>query len=133
MVRDNSQFYGDKDYGKKKKKHIVRGWYFPPEVIELFHRKLINPRGLVVLGVIDSWTKTYDNGLTIGCFASNKTIGEQAGVSALQVSTIVSKLEKVGVLRRYTKVSRKNTNVEQRYLVPCWRKEGKIRARVDRS
>lgn len=111
--------YNDES-SRKKKKTAVAAWYFPSEVVVLFYDGKIGPRDLIVLGVVNSLTKTYTNGATSSCFASNKYIGERARVTPTHCSAIISKLVRLGVLKCRTK--RKTNGKTKRYLTPMWRR-----------
>lgn len=106
---------------KKSRGREIKGWYFPPEVVRLFLAREIGPRDLVVLGTIDTLTRTYPNKVTVPCFASNKRIGEMVGLQPRRVSDIVGTLEAIGLIKRFTKADQKHNKREQRYLLPKWR------------
>jgi hypothetical protein len=103
---------------KKKKKHSTKGWWFPPEIVQAFYNGAIDPRELIVLGVIDSLTRTFPS-VTIGCYASNKVLATKCQVTPMRVSQVISKLESKGLLIRYI-----NEKTHRRYLAPKWRMTG---------
>ncbi len=121
---DDGFSYGDNGpirHPKKKKKKNVSGWYFPPEIVAMFYSGKVNPRELVVLGTINSLTKTDVTGNVEPCFASNAFISRRCRISAFTVSRIISKLAKLGVLLVTIKAKDRHHAMDQRMLRPCWR------------
>jgi hypothetical protein len=97
-----------------------RGWYFPPEIVDLVLTKVINPRDLVVLGTIDSLTQSIGDGSLIWCFASNEYLSKKCGIAKCHLSSILSKLVDLGILIR--KFKERERSAPKRYLKPAWRR-----------
>jgi hypothetical protein len=69
------------------------GWHVHRDIVKLFEDGIINATELVVLYTIDSLVSEDK-----GCFASNKYLGEKVRLSAVQVSHVITKLKRLGLV-----------------------------------
>jgi len=71
-----------------------RGWFFPVAVVNLYLARKINAEEMVLLGIINAHQDRKR-----GCFASNAYLAEKWGKHLTWVSTTISKLTDLGLLR----------------------------------
>lgn len=108
----------------KPPKRQFRGWWIPAHIIYLFLDDTINAKELLLLATIDSFVQEKENGAVIGCFASNRYLGQQIKIQdPANVSKMISKLQRLGLLKiinrkKDTMAGRQN----KRYIFTKWKR-----------
>lgn len=104
------------------------GWFIPVHIVDLYDADELTLKEAILLAIIDSLSHPEK-----GCFASNEYLGKRIKLIATEVSRVISKLKKMGLLvqisfdgrRRYLKTiwtdSCSSTNVT------CGSTQGRVR------
>lgn len=86
-----------------------RGWWIPPEIVELVQEKKISPSELVLLSTINAYV-SKDR----GCFLSNGRLEELTGISERSVSRMISSMIEMGLIVQVW------FDGKRRYLETCY-------------